>query len=102
MLYDPKTEKLDAVGKRLLRATDVLKIRHWCQFEHEDPWKRVCVTEAIHQAISGDVGCAYDAIRRFECYVGMRAETWNDYHCGSEKQAIAALQGAAWLNASPA
>jgi hypothetical protein len=113
MLYDPKWNKVDAVGQVLLSAADYMDKHGWCGTGSGGPDTEVCLIIAVCRAmyaIHGHAGINdWDleskirsaALHRLEQHLGTHPcgiIQWNEEVCRSKEQAVAALRGAALCN----
>lgn len=102
------------------KAADVIRERGWCQGQYEDRKGRVCIATAIHYASGGrpigatahrppqmDRATVINATDTFvqlvvadeHSFFAPRIESFNNYHCKTKNDAIAALEIAADLAA---
>ena len=88
----PAVQEVDAVGKVLLEAADIIEKRGWCRGAFDGPSGELCIVGAV-LAATGTGGPWQEAHRRL-MRLG-RSMGWNDAICASKDDAVQALRSAA-------
>lgn len=98
MVIEAPLRELTQEQQDLLHAEAYMREHGWCKERAQDDEGRVCVAAAVGLAIGMVEGRSRrqkQALDRLARSLGAPIVTWNDFLCGSEQEALAALRKAA-------